>query len=222
MTTVAVADLVVVIFDMIEISFGLEICDESLAAFKAVHADVLRARELVHVTVVGHDVDLFETVTLTYEEVVGIVGGRNLDDTGTELLLDVIVGENGNLAARKRKNNVLADNRGETLILRVDCDRRIAGERFRTRRRNADIVLVKLALRTERAPRDGITDIPEVTMIRLVLDLIVRESRTATGTPVYDVVALIDKALVVKLGKDFRDSLRATLIKSKALARPVG
>ena len=221
-TAVAVTDLVVVIFDMIKITLGLEIGDERLAAFEAVHTDVLRARKLVHVAVVGHDVDLFETVTLTYEEVVGIVGGRNLDDTGTELLLDVIVGENGNLAARKRKNHVLADNRGETLVLRIDRDRRIAGKRFRTRRRDTDIILVKLTLRAEGAARDGIADIPEVTVIRLVLDLVVRESRTAAGTPVYDVIALVDEALVVKLSKDLRDGLRATLIEGKALARPVG
>ena len=221
-TAVAVADLVVVIFDMIEITLGLEIGDESLAAFKAIHTDVLRARELVHVAVVGHNIDLFETMALTYEEVVRIVSGRNLNDTGTELLLNIIVGENGNLAARKRKNHVLADNRSETLVLRIDRDRRIAGERFGTRRRDADIVLVKLTLRAEGAARDGIADIPEVTVIRLVLDLVVRESRTAAGTPVYDVVAFIDEALIVKLSKDLRDGLRATLVERKALARPVG
>ena len=58
-------------------------------------------------------------------------------------------------------------------------------------------------------------------MIRLVLNLVVRESRTATRTPVYDVVALVDEALVVKLSKDLRDSFRATLVERKALTRPV-
>ena len=216
------ADLIVVIFDMIEIALNLKIGDERLTAFKAVHADILRARELVHVAVVGHDVDLFKTVTLTYEEVVRIVSGRNLNDTGTKLLLDIIVSENRNLATRERKNNVFTDNRGETLILRIDSYSRIARERFRARRRNTDIVLVKLTLRAKGAARDGITDVPEMTMIRLVLNLVVRESRTAAGTPVYDVVALVDEALVVKLGKDLRDSLRATLVERKALTRPVG
>ena len=222
MTAVAVADLVVVIFDMIKITLSLKIGDESLAAFKAIHTDILSARELVHVTIVGHNIDLFETMTLTYEEVVGIVSGRNLNDTSTELLLNIIVSENWNLATRERKNNVLTDNRGETLILRVDSYGRIAGERFRTRRRDADIVLVKLALRAEGAARDGIADIPEVTVIRLMLNLVVRESRTAARTPVYDVVAFINEALIVKLGKDLRDSFRATLVERKALARPVG
>ena len=222
MTAIAMANLIVVIFDMIEIALGLKISDERLAAFKAIHADILRARELVHVAIIGHNIDLFETMALTYEEVVRIVSGRNLNDTSTELLLNIIVGENRNLAACERKNNVLTDNRGETLVLRIDRNSRIAGERFRTRRRNADIVLVKLALRTKRAPCDRIANVPEMTMIRLMLNLVIRESRTATWTPVYDVVALVDEALVVKLGKDLRNSLRATLVERKALARPVG
>ena len=218
---VAMADLIVVILNVVEIALGLKISDESLAAFKTIHAAILRACKLVHVAIVGHDVDLCKAMALADEEVVGVMSGGYLYDARTELLLYIIVGENGNLAASERKDHILADNRGETLVLRIDRNSRIAGEGFGTRRGNADVILVELALRAKRATRHGIAHIPEMAVIRLVLNLVVRKSRSATRAPVDDVVALVDETLVVELRKDLGDGLGAALVQRDALALPV-
>ena len=58
-------------------------------------------------------------------------------------------------------------------------------------------------------------------MVRLVLDLVVREGRAAARAPVDDVVALVDEALVVELREHLGDGLRAALVEREALAPPV-
>ena len=218
---VAVPDLVVEVFDVVEEPARLEVLDDDLAALPAVHAAVFRAGELVHVSVVGHDVDLLEVVALADEEVVRIVRRRDLHDARTELAVNVVVADHGDLAARQRQDHGLADKVRIALVLRIHRNGRIARQRLRTRRRDHHVVLVRLARRTFRAPDDRILDVPEVTVVRLVLDLVVRERRAAARTPVDDVVALVDEALVKELLEDLQHRAVAAVVEREALALPV-
>ena len=95
----------------------------------------------------------------------------------------------------------------------MDGDTRIAEHRLRARRRDLD-VLAWLAL-------DFIAQMPEMALLRLVLDLDVRDGRVARRAPVRDARALIDKPLLVEAHKDFADGAAAALVHREALAVPV-
>ena len=222
MAAVAVTDLVVDVLDVVEEATRVEVLDDRLAALPAVHAAVLLAGELVHVRVVGHDVDLGEAVALADEEVVGVVRGRDLHDAGAELAVDVVVGDDGDLAAGERQDNRLADEVRVAVVLRVHRDRGVAGQRLGTRRRDHHVVLVWLALDALQAPHDRIAHVPEVAVVGLMLHLVVGERRAAARAPVDDVVALVDEPLVVELGEDLGDGAGAALVEGKAFASPVG
>ncbi len=221
MAAVAVPDLVVDVFDVVEESARLEIFDDRLAALPAIHPAVFRAGQLVHVRVVGHYIDLGEVVALAHEEVVRIVRRRYLHDAGAEFAIYVVVGDDGYLAPRQRKHHGLPDEVRIAVVLRIDGDRRIARKRLRARRRDHDVVLVRLACRALLAPHDGIADVPEVAVVRLVLDLVVGERGAAARAPVHDVVAFIDQPFVVELREDFGDGLRAAFVERETLAPPV-
>ena len=220
--TIAVSHLVVDVLDVVEEAAGFEIGNDRLAALPAVHAAVLRAGEFVHRAVIVHDVDFGEIVALAHEEVVRVVRGRDFHDARAKLAVHVVVGDHGDLAPGERQDHGLAEKVRVALVLRVDRDRRIAGERFRTRGGDHHVVLVRLARSALLAPHHGILDVPEVPVVRLVLHLVVREGRAAAWTPVHDVVALVDEALVVELREHLRDRPGAALVEREAFALPVG
>ena len=58
-------------------------------------------------------------------------------------------------------------------------------------------------------------------VVGLVFDFVIGESRTATRTPVDDVVTLIDQPLVKKLFEDLGNRTRAAVVKSKTLTLPI-
>ena len=222
MAAVAVADLVVDVLDVVEVAARLEVLDDRLAALPAVHAAVLLAGELVHVGVVGHDVYLGESMALADEEVVRVVRGSYLHDAGAELAVDVVVADDGYLAPGERQDDRLPDEVHVALVLRVHGNCRVARESLGARRRHHDVVLVRLARRALRAPDYGIANVPEVAVVGLVLDFVVCKRRAAPRAPVHDVVALVDKPLVVEPAEHLRDGLGAALVEREALALPVG
>ena len=190
----------------------LELLDERLAALIAVHARVL-AGTLEHLARVADDLDLLEVMALAHLEVVRVVGRRDLDGARAEVLVDVLVGEQRNAAADDWQDQRLADEVLVALVIRMDGDTRIAEHRLRARRRDLD-VLARLAL-------DLIAQMPEMALLRLVLDFDVRDGRIARRAPVRDARALIDQALLVEAHKDFADGAAAALVHREALAVPV-
>ena len=74
-----------------EISLAFKICNKRTAAGISVHTLVLTC-VCVHSSVVVHNLDLLEVVSLTYEEVVGIVSGGDLYATRTKADFNVVVG----------------------------------------------------------------------------------------------------------------------------------
>ena len=66
--------------------------------------------------------DLLKIVSLTDEEVVGVVRGSNLDAARTKADLNVIVGNDGDLSANDGEDQGLADEVLHVLVLGVDRD----------------------------------------------------------------------------------------------------
>ena len=209
---VAVADLVLVGLDLDEVAALLQVGDDGLAAGEAIHP--LVAGEGVHRAVVVHHVHLREVVPLAHGEVVGVVGGGDLDHTGAELLLHVVIEDDGDLAVRQRQEHLLAAEVGVARVGGVDGHGGVAGEGLGAGGGDGD----ELAL----APHDGIADVPEGALVGLVLHLVVRQGRAASGAPIDDVVAAVDEALVVEVAEDLGDGGGEALVHGEALTPPVG
>ena len=146
-------------------------------------------------------------MALADEEVVRVVRGGYLDDARAELLLHVIVGNDRDLASGKGKDHILANEMGIALVLRIDGNGGIARKRLGTRGGDHHIVLVRLTRSAFFASDNRILDVPEMTVIGLVLDLVVRKGRAAARTPVHDVVALVDETFIVQVAEDLGDGL---------------
>ena len=152
-------------------------------------------------------------MALAHLEVVRVVGRRDLDGARAEFLVDVLIRKQRDAAADDRQYERLADEILVTLVIRMDSDARIAEHRLRARRRNLD-VLARLALYL-------IAQMPEMTLLRLMLDLDVRDGRVARRTPVRDARALVDESLLIEADKDLADGAAAALVHREALAVPV-
>ena len=200
----------VIVLDLDEIALGLEIGDDRLAAFVAVHAVILAAVDDVRVLV--HDQDLLEVVAQTDLIVVRVVAGRHLDGAGAEAELDVIVRHDGQLAAHERQDGVFADEVLIALVVRMDGDAGVAQHGLGTGGGDDELLIAVL---------DRIADVPEVAGHVLVFDLGVREGRAAVRAPVDDAVALIDQALFIELAERLAHGLGAALVHREAGAGPV-
>ena len=94
----------------------------------------------------------------------------------------------------------------------MHADGRIAGDGFRPGGGDGD---------GAGAVRKSVAHLPEPAPALLVLDLVIGKRRMASGAPVDDIIALIDKAVVVQLHKNLAHGGRKAFIHSEAQARPV-
>ena len=210
--TVAVAHLILVGLHLDEEAALLQVGHDGLAALKAVHS--LVTREGVHRAIVVHHVHLRQVVTLADGEVVGVVRGGDLHHARAELLLHVIIEDDGDFFAHQRQDDGLALEVRVAFVRGVHGHRRVAGEGLGAGGGDGD----ELAL----APCHGIAHIPQIAVVRLVLHLVVGERRAATRAPVHDVVAAVDQPLVIEVAEDLRHGGGEAFIHGEALALPVG
>ncbi len=155
----------------------------------AVHTRVLSA-QLVHGGVVVQNVDLLKVVALAHLEVVGVMSRGDLHAACTERLVDMLIDDNRNLAVRQRKLQHLPDYICIALIIRRYRYRGIAQHRLRTGRSDLDIAAL--------LSYDRVADMPERTVLVLVLDLGVRQGSPALRAPVNDPASLVDPSFPVE------------------------
>ena len=187
LAAIAAADVVRVVLDLDEIATGLEVLDDAAARLVAVQPLVFAA-EAVDGGVVVHHANLLQPVALADEEVVRVVRGRDLHAAGAEFLIHILVRDDRNLPPDERKDQRLAHEPGIALVVRADGDGGVAQQRLRTRGGDDDIAVRIL---------DGITDMPEMTGLFLVLDLGVRKRGRTVRTPVDNAGALVNISFFV-------------------------
>ena len=151
-------------------------------------------------------------------EIVGVVRRRDLDDTGSEFPVDILVGNDRDPPVDKGKPHRASDQVLVPLVFRMDSNCRITEHRLGTRRR--EFQKCRLGHRAVLFDQ-RIFDMPEMTRLFLVLDLSIGDGGVADRTPVDDPAPLVDPSLFVHLHEDFRDCLIASLVHGEALAVPV-
>ena len=208
--TVAVHDGVIVLLDVVEQVVLLEPLDDGLAALVARHAGELAVALDDH-RVLVKDVDLRQVVGLTHGVVVGVVGRRDLNEARAKVGVDVVVGEDGDLAVDDRQHDSLAHEGGLLGVLRGDGDARVAEHGLGARGGDDDVVLAVDRL------GQRVAQVPQVALLVLVLGLVVRDSGGAVGAPVDDALAAVDQAVVVPVAEDLAHGLGVVLVHGEAL-----
>ena len=181
--------------DLHQVALLFKVGDNAFSCFIAVKSFVFAA-ETVYCCIVVHDADLFKIVALTDEEVVRVVSGSDLDAAGTEILINVIIGYDGDLSADERKDERFSDEVLVSFVLGVDCHRSITEQCLGAGRGDRDISVTVL---------DGITDVPEMAFVLLVFDLRIGKGGGTLGAPVYYFVTAIDETLVIEIYENFLD-----------------
>ena len=189
-----------------------QILYHGLSCLIAVHAIILRSRA-VDGRIIVQDRDLRQIVTLADLEVVRVVCRCDLYSTGSEGHIGMLIPDDRDLTIRKRKLHHLADHVLIARILRIDGDGGITEQGLRTGGCDLDLT---------GTIRERIEDMPEVTLLLLVVYLCITEGSMAYRTPVDDSGALVDVALLIQIDEGRLHSVRAALVHGEAKSFPVG
>ena len=204
--------------DTTEESRLVKLLDDGLAGLFAAHALEGTAGG-VDRPVRVHDVDGVQSEPAPYLEVVGVMRRGYLEDTGAELGIHVLVGEDLYLPLDKRHLDPAADEVFVPLVFRVDDERHVAEHRLGTRGEDLGIFF---SVRTGTlAVDERVADAVEVALHVLVVDLEVRDGRAIVRTPVGDTVAAVDQTLLIQTDKRGEDRVHVIVVHCVAEATPV-
>ena len=135
-----------------------------------------------------HNLDDFKMMASGNGKVVGIAGRRDFHGTGTEIHGDIIIGDDRNSFVNDRQDDLFAYLVDITGVIGIDRNSRIPQHRFGARCGNDNVTT---------SVDKGITDIPEKARFFLVFHFKVRDRRMTAGTPVYDVVPLVNQTIMI-------------------------
>ena len=207
----AVADGVLDLLGPLQQPQRVEVLRRGLARLLQGHAPI-PAGVLVHDALGIDDLNLLQVVPLSHQEVVGVVGRRDLDAARPELRVHHVVLDDGDLAIRQGDADPFSDHAAVLLRSRVHRDGHVSQDRLRARRRHEERSLLA---------DEGVAHVIELSGHLPVLHLQVGEGGVAAGAPVDDVLALVDQVLLVQAHKHRPNGAGQPLVERKALAPPV-
>ena len=184
----AVPDRMLMLLRAHECADLLKFLHELLAAFIAVKPRVLSCA-LTHRAVRIDDDHLFKIVAQPHLKVVRIVRRRHLDRARAECGIDVRICKERNAPLHHGQDQRLAHEIFVALIVGMHRHARIAEHRLGARRCNFNVVIHAI---------NPIAEMPEMPLLRLMLDLDVGDRRRAVRTPIRDARALIDQPLLIE------------------------
>src|SRR5690606_34672742 len=169
----------------------------------------------IDVRVQRQDADAFQAVALADRIVVEVVGGRDLDYARTKFAIDVVVRNDGDLAAYQRKRDGAPDQVGVTLVFRVHNARHIAQLGIGTGRGNYQHA--QPAFRSgPRAP-----DLPHVAVIFLADDFQIGIGRAQYGIPVHQAAAPVNESLFIQADEHFGHAARQASVHGEVFHVPI-
>ena len=220
----------------------LQVGDDLPACFEPVEPAVARRAVLVDLRTEREHRQHGQAVALADRVVVEVVRRRDLDDAGAEFAVDVVVGDDRQLApaartrrgdqlgrahrlavedevvgrrrfAGQRQQDLAADQRRVAFVLGMHHDGRIAEHRLGPRRGDRDEAA---------SVGQRIADVPELAVFLFADDLEVRDGGQQLRVPVDQPLAPVDQSLLVQLHEDLLDDLRELRVHREVFERPVG
>ena len=144
-------------------SLLLQFFYHNLTRFVTVHTCVFTA-VFIDRTIIIHDVDLWQIVTLTNLKIVRVVCRCNLNRTCSKFFIYIVICYNRNLFVNQRQNYILSYQLFIALIIRMYCDRSITKHSLRTGSSDLKVIITSY---------DRILDMPEMSILLLMLNLCV-------------------------------------------------
>ncbi len=138
-------------------------------------------------------------VALGEGEVVGIVRGRDFDGAGAEVAADPGIDHDGNLAIHQWQAQLFAVEMEVALVLGMNGHGGVAEHGFGARGGNSQEFAGLFAAVAEH----WVADLPEMAFLLLVDDFEIADGGLAARTPVDDVRAAVDEALVIEADEGF-------------------
>ena len=194
-----------------KITLLLQILDDSFPCLITLHPGVPAAL-FVDGRVVVHNIDLRQVMTLPDFEIIWVMGRRDLNRTGSEFLVYIIICHDRNLSVHKRQKRFLSYDILVSVVVRMYGNGGISKHRLRTGCRNLKELICS---------HDRILDMPEESVLLLMLNLRIRQGSLTYRTPVDDPGTLIDISLLIEPDKYFLYRLRASFIHSEPFSVPV-
>ena len=118
-------------FDFNEGTDFFQLSNDCLTSFKTVHACKFEG-QVIHGSVVVHDVDLWQVVALSNQEVVWIVGRRDFHDTCTKLRICVFVPNDWDEFISDWKDDIFTDQVLVAWVFWIDRNSNVSKHSFRT------------------------------------------------------------------------------------------
>ena len=166
----------------------IQICNHGFTCLITVHTCVFTA-ERIDSSIIIHDVDFFKIVAFAYFEVIRVMCRCDLNAARSEFFIYIFVSDHRDLTVSKRQFQHLADQIFISLIFRVYCNCSISEKCLRTG--SCDLY------ETSFFSCDRIIDVPEKSILILMLNFCVRNRSLAYRTPVDDSGAFVDISFFV-------------------------
>ena len=151
-------------------------------------------------------------MALSHGKVVGIGTRSDFHRAGTEIHRYIIIGNDRYLFIHQRQNHKFADFILVANISGIDGHSRVSQHCFRPGGGHYNI---------STAVGEGITDIPKEACILLEFDFQIGNCGVTAGTPVDNIVTLVNHILIVQPDKNLPDSLRQAFVHGEAFSLPV-
>ena len=159
-----------------KVSLLIQICHDRFSCLIAIHSCIFSTL-FIDRCIIVHDVDLRKVMTLSNLEIVRIMCRSDLNSTCSKLFVYIIISNDRNLTVYKWKDCHLSYDILISLIIRVYGDRGISQQRLRMGRCN-----FKETVRSG----NRIFDMPEMSVLILMLHLGIRQRSLTFRTPVDD------------------------------------
>ncbi len=166
------------------------------------------SRLRVHPPVLADHRDHRQVVAAADLEVVGVMPRRDLQRTGTELRLHIVVGDDRQASPNERQDREPPDQVRVALVVGVHGDSHVTQHRLRPHGCHDDLRVFVL---------DCVSNREQRVRLRPLLDLEVGDRRARARVPVDEIVVAVDVAALVELDEHLHDRRRVGLIEREAL-----
>ena len=112
-----------------------QLSNDCLTSFKAVHASKFES-QVIHGSVIVHDIDLWQVVTLTNQEVIWIVGRCDFHDASTKLRISMLIPNDWNQFISDWKDYIFTNQVLVAWVFWIDRNRNVPKHGLRTSCRN--------------------------------------------------------------------------------------
>ena len=145
-------------------------------------------------------------MALAHGEVVGVMGGSDLHETGTETRVDVEIGEDRDLAIHDGQHDLRAHELILVVVFRGYGNARVAQHGFGTGGCDHDVILAVDRL------DQRVAQMPQMAVFLFVLGLVIGDGRGAMRAPVHDALAAIDQVVVIPIAEHLAHALGVIVI----------